>query len=93
MSLKSLIDANQQELDEIIDKFDKRLEKIFKKINTLATARIATISDIDDVVNFDLIWREILNESGYYDLLQRYVNTLDDLQGSLNAILKEAGLL
>ena len=93
MSLKKLIDANQEELDDIINKFDKRLESIFKKINTLATARIATIIDIDEVVQFDIIWREILTEAGYYDLMQRYVNTLDDLQASLNAILDEAGLL
>ncbi|MBT6554032.1 MAG: hypothetical protein HON50_00310 [Candidatus Marinimicrobia bacterium] len=93
MSLKKLINANQKELDDIIDKFDKRLEQIFKKINVLATARIANITDIDEVVKFDIIWRGILEEAGYYNLLQRYVNTLDDLQGSLNAILDESGLL
>jgi len=93
VSLKKLINANQKELDDIIDKFDKRLEQIFKKINVLATARIANITDIDEVVKFDIIWRGILEEAGYYNLLQRYVNTLDDLQGSLNAILDESGLL
>lgn len=93
MSLKDLIDANQEELEDIIAKFDKRLDKIFRKVNVLATARIANISDIDDVVKFDVIWRGILEEAGFYNLLQRYVNTLDDLQGSLNAVLTEAGLL
>jgi len=92
VSLKGLIDANQEELEDIIAKFDKRLEKVFKKINVLATSRVANISDIDEVVKFDLIWRSILKDSGYYDMLQRYTNTLDDLQGSLSAVLKEAGL-
>ena len=93
MSLKKLINANQKQLDDIIDKFDKRLEQVFRKVNILATARIANIADIDEVVKFDIIWRGILEEAGYYNLLQRYVNTLDDLQGSLNAILDESGLL
>jgi hypothetical protein len=53
----------------------------------LATARIANIVDIEDVVQFDIIWRGILEEAGYYNLHQRYDNTLDDLQGSLNAVL------
>lgn len=90
--LDRLISANQKELEELIDKFDKRLEPIFKKINTLATAKVLE-TKINDVVNFELIWADILKQSGYNELLQRYVNSLDSINGSLNKILDEAGLL
>jgi len=93
MSIKALIDANQEELEDIINKLDKRLEEVWRKVNQLATVRIANIVDIDEVVQFDIIWRGILEEAGYYNLMQRYVNTLDDLQASLNEVLDEAGLL
>jgi len=92
MSLSNLINANQQEMEEYISKFDKRLEGIFKKINTMATVEIIN-ANIDDVLDFDIIWADILQESGYNDLIQRYVNTLDDMQGSISKILDEAGLL
>jgi len=58
--------------ESLINEFEGELALVLDRINTLSIARLSGLSP-DDILQFNLIWQEILTESGYYQLVDSYI--------------------
>lgn len=92
MTLQQVYDNQQSTATQLTTSFDSRFDDVFARIVSLAQARLGGMS-VDDVLQYELIWSEILDESGYYELVSDYVNVgFDDVYGDVLKAFDVAGL-
>lgn len=79
MTLNEVYNKQQETATQLYTSFDSRFDTVFANIISLATARLGAIS-IDDVLQYELVWQQILDEAGYYELVSDYINvSFDDV--------------
>lgn len=72
-TLDVIYSQNAEGVDKFLSQFDGEMERVFKKVQLLASAALSGISK-KDVLQYEFIWREALKQAGYYSL----INTLID---------------
>ena len=83
------IDGN---IDKQVNLFNNNIVSVLKKIEALSIIRLKDINK-SNILTYDLIWRDILQEAGYYDLVDSYVNQgYDSIYENLNDMFKDVGL-
>jgi len=79
MTLDEVYNKQNQTAQQLYTSFDSRFDTVFANIISLATSRLSGLS-IDDVLQYEIVWQEILDESGYYDLVSEYIDiSFDDV--------------
>lgn len=90
--LDNIYNQLDAKIDIEVDLFNREIISVLKKTEALALVRLKDL-DQSNVLQYDLIWRDILNEAGYYDLIRSYVNSsYDSIYKDLNAMFAEVGL-
>jgi len=74
-TLDAIYNQSQKEVDAFILQFEGEVEKVFERVKRISQSKLAGLSQ-DDVLKYEFIWRESLQEAGYYEL----VNDLIDKQ-------------
>ena len=74
-TLDAIYNQSQNEVDAFIRQFEGEIEKVFERVKRISQSKLAGLSQ-DDVLKYEFIWRESLQEAGYYVL----VNDLIDKQ-------------
>ena len=91
MAIDAIINAIDTKLDREVHLFNLEIEKILAEASTLIAAE-ATHS-ISDPLTFDFKVQKILQEVGYYELINKYVDeSYDKSYSEILALFKEGGL-
>jgi len=88
-TLDSIYNQEKGKIDGFINKFDGEAEAVFKRAKRLAQARLAGLST-DDILSYEVAWREVLRDAGYYDMVN---GLIDDQFDKMYAGTKEAFIL
>lgn len=72
-TLDEIYNQEKRKTDSAVNKFNKKSDKVFKKVQALAVVGLAGLSQ-DDILSYDLKWREVLRDSGYYDMVNELVD-------------------
>ena len=89
-TLDSIYNQSQGEVDKFVSQFDGEMEKVFERVRRIAQANLAGLSQ-DDVLKYEFVWRQSLQEAGYYVLINDLIDKQFDsiYAGTLKAF--EAG--
>lgn len=89
-TLDAIYNQSQGEVDKFVSQFDGEMEKVFERVRRIAQANLAGLSQ-DDVLKYEYVWRQSLQEAGYYVLINDLIdNQFDSIySGTLKAF--EAG--
>ncbi len=89
--INDIINAIEQKEDRELDLFNAEFESILLKIDKLLTVAVVSIKD---PLDFDFEVQRILNESGYYDLINRLIDSsYDKSYDDILLALKETGVI
>ena len=72
-NLDAIYSQDKAKIDAFIRQFDGDVEKVFSRAKRLAQSALAGISQ-DDILRYELIWREVLRDSGYYVLVNKLID-------------------
>jgi len=90
MAIESILQAIEAKEDREIDLFNVEFEKVLSSISLKVTVAVI---EIDDPLDFDKEFETILNDSGYYDLIDKFVNeSYDKSYEDILTIFAESGL-
>ena len=89
-TLDAIYNQSQSEVDAFVRQFEGEMEKVFDRVRRIAQANLAGLSP-DDVLQYEFVWRQSLQEAGYYTLVNDLIDTQFDkiYAGTLDAF--EAG--
>ena len=89
-TLDAIYTQSQSEVDAFVRQFEGEMEKVFDRVRRIAQANLAGLSP-DDVLQYEFVWRQSLQEAGYYTLVNDLIDTQFDkiYSGTLQAF--EAG--
>ena len=91
MSFDSILDAIETKTDREINLFNSRFESVLANIETLVIAN--AVEAIKDPLQFDFVFQGILQESGYYKLVNSFIDdAYDKNYQDILAIFKEGGI-
>ena len=76
-SLDAIYNQSQKEVDAFILQFEGEVEKVFERVKRISQSKLAGLSQ-DDVLKYEFIWRESLQEAGYYVLVNDLIDTQFD---------------
>ena len=85
-TLDAIYNQSQADIDKFIKQFDGEVEKVFERVRRIATANLSGLSP-DDVLQYEFVWRESLQQAGYYNLVNDLIDTQFDsiYAGTLDA--------
>lgn len=90
-SIDSIYDAMQNKIDREMNLFNQEFESVMRTVELLAVQR--GISSLKDPLQFDYAFQQILNEAGYYELVNKFVDdAYDKNYKDILAIFEEGGL-
>ena len=72
-TLDSIHNQEQKLIGAFIKQFDGEIKRVFESAKRLAQARMSSIKT-DDILRFELIWRDILRDAGYYNLINGLID-------------------
>lgn len=72
-TLDEIYNQEKKKTDSAVNKFNKKSDKVFKRVQALAVVGLAGLSP-NDILSYDLKWREVLRDSGYYDMVNELVD-------------------
>lgn len=72
-TLDEIYNQEKKKIDASVSKFNNESDKVFKRVQSLAVVGLAGLSP-DSILEYDLRWREILRDSGYYDMVNELVD-------------------
>ena len=72
-NLDTIYNQDKAKIDAFISQFDGEVEAVFKEAQRLAQSALAGISQ-DDILRYELIWREVLRDAGYYVLVNKLID-------------------
>ncbi len=89
-TLDAIYNQTQGDVDKFVSQFDGEMEKVFERVRRIAQANLAGLSQ-EDVLQYEFVWRQSLQEAGYYTLVNDLIDTQFDsiYSGTLQAF--EAG--
>ena len=88
---ESILDKINSVNDTEINLFNRELEVILKKVALLVTVR--AVESIKDPLTFDYSMQEILKDSGYYELIDEFIDTsYDKNYANIIALFESSGL-
>lgn len=58
--------------NELAEDFDGRMNEVMTKVIALAMVRLSNATE-SDFLNYEIVFRDILTEAGYYDLIDQYI--------------------
>ncbi len=91
MTLEKIIESLEQKQDRELNAFDKRMQKIYQNILDGATA--TAVQDIKDPLLYDKMFSQILISSGYYDEVNKFINSsYDVIYKDIKAMLATGGI-
>ena len=73
MSLQAIYNKQFENIDKQIGLFNTELEVVTSRIKTLALSKLKGLNEAD-IINYDVVWNEILQQSGYFDLVNKYIS-------------------
>ncbi len=73
-TLDEIYNQEQGKINGFVGQFDAESEKVFRRVQGLAVAGLAGLSQ-DDILSYDLKWRDILRDSGYYQMVNKLVDS------------------
>lgn len=76
-TLDAIYNQSQADIDKFIKQFDGEVEKVFERVRRIATANLSGLSP-DDVLQYEFVWRESLQQAGYYNLVNDLIDTQFD---------------
>lgn len=85
-TFNALLEEAEQEINKITNQFERGLEKVSLQIKRNANKIIPNLSE-QEFLNFELVWADILKNSGYYDLVNTYIKQLNKLNTPFNEVL------
>ena len=92
MTLNEVYNKQQDTAQQLYTSFDSRFDAVFANIISLATARLSGLN-ANDVLEYELVWQEILSEAGYYELVSEYVDiSFDDVYDNTLKAFSTVGL-
>ena len=90
-SVEQIIATMNDTMDSEVDLFNYKLEAILKIVNKLVAAR--AIELYSDPLKFDFAVQKILKDSGYYDLVDDFINlSYDKSYNEIIALFESGGL-
>lgn len=79
MTLQSIYEQQQNTAVQLTTTFDSRLDRVLSDIVTIAQVKLNGLTQ-DDIIQYEYIWQQVLEESGYYQLVTEYVDqSFDDI--------------
>jgi len=92
MSLDSIYQRQNDTASEMLRNFDDKFADVLEKINSLASFSLKGLDD-RDILEYDLIWSQILEQAGYYKLVAEYVDiSFDDVYDDILVAFDSVGL-
>lgn len=93
-TLDSIIESMDRNNQQLSTTFNSRLDRIFTDVIRLSQIRIAQQGlTKDSALQFDLVFNNILRDSGYYNLVNEYIdNGYDKNYSNILAAFEEVGL-
>ena len=73
-TLDEIYNQERGKIDGFVSQFDAESEKVFKRVQGLAVAGLAGLSQ-DDILSYDLKWRDVLRDAGYYKMVNQLVDS------------------
>jgi hypothetical protein len=85
-TLDAIYNQSQREVDTFVSQFDGEIEKVFERVKRIAQANLAGLGQ-DDILRYEFIWRQSLEQAGYYTLVNDLIDTQFDsiYSGTLKA--------
>jgi hypothetical protein len=85
-TLDAIYNQSQADVDTFVSQFDGEIEKVFERVKRIAQANLAGLSQ-DDILRYEFIWRQSLEQAGYYTLVNDLIDTQFDsiYSGTLKA--------
>jgi hypothetical protein len=85
-TLDAIYNQSQREVDTFVSQFDGEIEKVFERVKRIAQANLAGLGQ-DDILKYEFIWRQSLEQAGYYTLVNDLIDTQFDsiYSGTLKA--------
>jgi hypothetical protein len=72
-TLEAIHSQNEKGIDKFLSQFDSEMEKVFTKVQAIASTALAGLSK-NDVLQYEFVWREALKEAGYYKLVNKLID-------------------
>jgi hypothetical protein len=72
-TLEAIHSQNEKGIDKFLTQFDGEMEKVFTKVQAIASTALAGLSK-NDVLQYEFVWREALKEAGYYKLVNKLID-------------------
>lgn len=72
-TLDEIYNQEKRKTDIAVNKFNAESERVFKRVQSLAVVGLAGLTP-DSILEYDLRWREILRDAGYYDMVNELVD-------------------
>ena len=89
--MNNIIEAINSKLDREVNLFNSEFETVLSRIEEMVSVRAAL--SIRDPLEFDFVFNQILDESGYYDLINDFIdNSYDKTYKELLEAFEEGGL-
>lgn len=85
-TLDAIYNQSQRDVDTFVSQFDGEIEKVFERVKRIAQANLAGLGQ-DDILRYEFIWRQSLEQAGYYTLVNDLIDTQFDsiYSGTLKA--------
>lgn len=91
MSFDSILNAIETKTDREINLFNSKFENVLASIETLVIAN--SVQAIKDPLQFDFVFQGILQEAGYYSLINDFIdNSYDTNYQDILEIFREGGI-
>ena len=91
MSIDKIVQAIDDSVDREINLFNTRLESIFKKVEQ--SLIIQSVESFADPLEFDFVFTKVLQDAGYYDLINETIdNSYDKSYDDILRLFAESGL-
>ena len=86
-----IMDAINSKMDRELNLFNQNFERILKRVQK--EVEIRAVQLIDDPLLFDREFQAILSDTGYYRLINDFIdNSYDKTYGEIQALLNESGI-
>ena len=89
--LISALSKSDENIEHISNQFNRDMEKISLSIKRKANKIIPDLSD-EEFLSFELVWNKILEDAGYFKLVNLYIKNLNKTHPLLNKVLETTGL-
>lgn len=92
MTLGQVYSNQNRTATQLTTSFDVEFDRVFARVVATAQARLGGMSETD-ILAYDLVWAEVLDEAGYYDLVDDYIDvSFDDVYDDTLKAFNTVGL-